>query len=122
MGGVGLTPRVLELSLDMTRCRSWGKALLAGLLIFSLGLISVASASPSLHKRLHADWDQDHHQCSVSCFQKHQALASDPAPAAVACDGGQPMGLVFFHITAPASAALEFSQSRAPPAAFSSHV
>ncbi|HWD19053.1 MAG TPA: hypothetical protein VHB20_07210 [Verrucomicrobiae bacterium] len=93
---------------------------LAGWLIFSIALTSLLAVSPTLHKRFHSDWDQEHHHCFVTSMQKHQVLLSETPPVLKpwAYDLSYPTVFAYFFV--PSSRDYRFSPSRAPPAAFSS--
>jgi hypothetical protein len=60
--------------------RAFGKPVLSGVLVFLLLLSALASASPCLHERLHADHQSPIHHCLVTTLEHGQ---SDVATVAV---------------------------------------
>jgi hypothetical protein len=91
------------------------KSALAGLLVFEVLIISLLSASPSLHRHLHHDGAKDDPSCAVCAFVKGQVDSGDVAVAVAPVV----FSLITQAVAAPAAPLPSFdyclSPSRAPP-------
>lgn len=98
---------------------AWRRAagrLLAAWLIAQILFIAALAASPSLHRALHHDADNDDHECAVTLFIHGQVstTATVMVVAAIAAFFGGARLLSDSRVFAPA--VYRFSSSRGPPA------
>ena len=74
------TEWALGMSRVLPSMRSWFQRAFVALLVAQVLLMIVASASPGLHRWLHADADSDQHECGITLFV-HGGVDNAAGPA-----------------------------------------